>query len=211
MEHRYPTTGRLLMLANAEAKKEAAKAASMCEERLRFDPVPVYDVTLGEDISAPASGTHYIITASDLGGDYRVLWVVIAMEAAEDASNNATSIECIVYSGENYRRLGIGNAIFKNQNRKSVVSICGEHGAIGVYGGNYSTGTTLPWVFAGGDTPIFTDGYVSKIELFHYSGAYFPAGSEITVYAAFPDQRVTDVFGTELEEVTSEQIHSLFV
>lgn len=207
MEARYhPTTGRLLMLANAEAKKEAAKAASMCEERLRFDPVPIYSVTLAEDMTLTVSDP-YIISLTDIDGTYKCF--AIESIAPGETSGNG-SITALRYDfGDGIKvvsAIAMGGGYFSSFSDIDIRS--------GIAFTRYCSGAVSsvrqiqrsPIIYLCGERVL------QNIEIGPSSGTFVAsAGTTITVYAASLDQRITDVFGTELEEVTSEQIHSLFV
>ena len=142
------------------------------EPKLRFDPTPVYSVTLAEDVTIDLS-TDYSI---DLGGEYDA--VIVSFVSPANVDRNGTIYfdftDSTSLAGP-FRGQNGANGIVWTERIGNVVSTFGSWGNI--YGSNawYNFGNGIVITDAKMDTVRFVGNTL---------GTTIPAGTTITIYGA---------------------------
>lgn len=168
-----------------EAFGKVQKTLDGKADKKTFSPTPVFTVTLDADTTATTSAP-YEITATQMGGDYRELFVHLAIPAATKAAALRTTA---MYSDGTYRHGALSNAVYTAARYVGIriTEDCGMAIVRSYVGTNL--GQAAEYVAAGNSSydPVFiTDtATITKIRLaLTTSGTVFPAGTVINVYAA---------------------------
>lgn len=155
--------------------------ATHYEPKLRFDPVPVYAVTLAEDVPTGAAlGTRYVIEFQDDG--YSMIWV--ETKAPQQAANESVSFMCICSDGQN-PNMSISQFFYGTAASKSAVLASTQGGKFGMEAtaGSGTPGGSTPLLYKIWN-PLAAGTTITGIALHNTTESRLPAGTTITIYAA---------------------------
>lgn len=177
----FPLLGRLLPFM----KRQADKAASRCEPKLRFSSTPVYDVTLAEDM-ATSSNTPYSIPLS-VGAHAVFVFLQTAKATGtqagvtfnftiSDTANTNIKVAKSDILSVSYPMYGCAFATINFYGVAHAFASAGRQDQDG--GGGSWSPTALPRIVTSNAKIIQVDFWSNNVS------TQIPAGTQITVYVA---------------------------
>lgn len=168
----FPLLGRLLPFM----KRQADKAASRCEPKLRFSSTPVYDVTLAEDLTTDSNNPIVIFDNEKAG--------IVKFGMIMPAASSAGGITFKITLNTNEIIEITNGSSFNPSGRNTFVDFSVIAGMLNVTTGN-SNGTAMAWdKFERFFYPRYFGSYIKKIYFYATTGIAIPAGTKISCYLA---------------------------